>query len=351
MPDDIAIHSSTGDYVVSFVDVERHDSSEIGRFPVVDAFFRTDPRFDHHATVWIEATEQNKSLTTVERVICELRSHAMSREGHLLAIGGGIVQDVATLAASLYMRGVNWTYIPTTLLGMVDSCIGGKSSINTSTTKNLIGNIYPPQAVLIDTRFVYSLSRREIYSGFAEALKIAFCGGESSFVRMLELLKLPSNEMIPEIVHLSLTTKKWFIERDEFDQAERLQLNFGHTFGHALEVATDYQVPHGLAVAIGMACASRFAASRDAVHSQVKELEDSALLLARRGIDGDSHITFSPERFLAAFKSDKKHPPGHFRLVLPRSNPGVELSVLKASSSLEAELSECVSQVMSEVLS
>jgi 3-dehydroquinate synthase len=350
MLSDIEIRSSAGVYVVRFAELQSHDLTREGRFLVTDSFFKSDSRFDSQATVWIDAIETNKSLTNVERVICEFRDQGVSRSSHILAIGGGIVQDIATLAASLYMRGVAWAYAPSTLLGMVDSCIGGKSSINTYTTKNLIGNIYPPQEVLIDTRFADSLPCREVHSGLAEALKIAFCGGEASFYEMVELLDSFKDDNLSQIIHLSLTTKKRFIEIDEFDKAERLQLNFGHTFGHAIEVATDYRVPHGLAVAIGMACASRFVATQGEFPSHIKVLEDASLRLAKRGLEKETNISFSRERFISAFRSDKKHPPGSFRLVLPGARPGVFLTTLNNTPSLEEDLSDCAFTVMTEVL-
>ena len=347
---EIEIRASAGAYVVRFAELQPNDHVREGHLVVADSFFKSDSRFDAQDTVWIEAIETNKSLTTVERVICEFRDRGLSRSGHVLAIGGGIVQDLVTLAASLYMRGVTWAYAPSTLLGMVDSCIGGKSSINTPTAKNLIGNIYPPQEVLIDARFADSLPSRELHSGLAEALKIAFCGGEDSFYEMVELLDSSKADNLSQIIHLSLTTKKWFIETDEFDKAERLQLNFGHTFGHAIEVATDYQVPHGLAVALGMACASRFVASQGDIPSHIRNLEDTSLRLAKRGLEEETNINFSREHFVSAFRSDKKHPPGSFRLVLPGSRPGVNLVVLEKSSSLEEKLSDCASTIMNEVL-
>lgn len=319
-------------------------------FLVADSFFITDDRLDMATTIWIDAIESNKSLATVERVICELQRKGMQKTGLLLAVGGGITQDIATLAASLYMRGVVWVYAPTTLLGMVDSCIGGKSSINAPVAKNLIGNIYPPHRVLIDTRFVNSLPSREIYSGLAEALKIAFCGGESTLYKMLNLLNAKHVDNLAQIIQLSLTTKKWFIETDEFDKAARLQLNFGHTFGHAVEVSTGYKIPHGLAVAIGMTCATRFGATLKQLPNHVLDLEAACIHLARDGLKGSSSIDFNQECFLEAFRSDKKHPPGAFRLVLPGTRQGAELVLMDKTPSLEEELLECTTSVLREIL-
>jgi 3-dehydroquinate synthase len=308
-----------------------------------------DHRFCGDDHIWLDAIETDKSLSSVERIICELRERGMSRGDHLTAVGGGIIQDVSTLVASLYMRGVTWTYVPTTLLGMVDSCIGGKSSINTQKTKNLIGNIYPPSEVVIDTDFVTTLPPREKYSGIAEALKITYCGGEASFQRMTSLLKDLEAANIGDIIHLSLTTKKWFIEIDEHDTAERLQLNFGHTFGHAIESATNFAVPHGLAVAIGMICASEFASHHGRVHSCADDLNRISRDLVRKGLRDSSRFNFDVDRFSTAFRSDKKHPAGAFRLVLPSKNPGVRLTVMERTPTIEQQLEEIVTAVIGEV--
>lgn len=349
MHDDITIHSAAGTYVVRFASFAHHAMNDTRHFSVVDRFFVSDRRFHKNAHIWLDAIETDKSLGSVERIICELRERGMNRNDHLTAVGGGIVQDVSTLVASLYMRGVTWTYAPTTLLGMVDSCIGGKSSINTLTTKNLIGNIYPPTEVIIDAAFVSTLPPRERYSGIAEALKIAFCGGDVSFQRMTSMLGDLETTRMEDVIHLSLTTKKWFIEIDEFDRAERLQLNFGHTFGHAIEVATNFVVPHGLAVAIGMICALEFSVRNEQLHDSVDDLKRISRDLVIRGLRQSPKFTFDVNRFSAAFKSDKKHPAGSFRLVLPTRNPGVRLSVLERTPALERQLEEIVSAVMNEV--
>lgn len=350
MKDGLVIQSSAGSYSVDFTEVGFRRNASDSEFLIADSFFLADDRFDMATTIWIDAIEPNKSLGTVERVICELQRHGLGKTGVVLAVGGGIIQDIATLTASLYMRGVAWEYAPSTLLGMVDSCIGGKSSINSTAAKNLIGNIYPPRRILIDTCFVNSLPRREICSGLAEALKISFCGGESTFYKMLNLLAMKDMDNLTQIIHLSLTTKKWFIETDEFDKADRLQLNFGHTFGHAIEVSTEFKIPHGIAVAIGMTCASRFAAARKQLPNHVMDLEAACIHLAKDGLKGASKIQFNEEHFLEALRSDKKHPRGSFRLVLPGEQQGTEIVLLDRTLSLEEELLDCTSTVVNEVL-
>ncbi len=161
--------------------------------------------------------------------------------------------------ASVYMRGLQWAYIPTTLLAMCDSCIGGKSSINVGPYKNLVGTFHPPAAIMIDPGLVSTLSLEQTVSGLVEACKICYCRGTAAFQEYLDLKPSPSmtEGQIEQAVLLSLSSKKWFIEIDEFDRAQRLLLNFGHTFGHAIEGASHFRISHGIAVGVGMLCAIR----------------------------------------------------------------------------------------------
>ncbi len=138
-------------------------------------------------TIPVEANESLKTLAGCEEIVLALRAAGATRGSCLVAIGGGCVQDAATLVASLYMRGIPWIYAPTTLMAILDSCIGGKSSINVGATKNLIGNIYPPQSVRIDPAFTETLTPEMVVSGLAEGVKICFAGGPEAFSRFLEL--------------------------------------------------------------------------------------------------------------------------------------------------------------------
>ena len=138
-------------------------------------------------TIPVEANESLKTLAGCEEIVLALRAAGTTRGSCLVAIGGGCVQDAATLVASLYMRGIPWIYAPTTLMAILDSCIGGKSSINVGATKNLIGNIYPPQSVRIDPAFTETLTPEMVVSGLAEGVKICFAGGPEAFSRFLEL--------------------------------------------------------------------------------------------------------------------------------------------------------------------
>ena len=181
------------------------------------------PYLDTDFLIVIPAVEESKSLATVAYVIEKLRLLGANRNSHLIAIGGGIIQDIATFTASIFMRGISWSYYPTTLLGMVDSCIGGKSSINVGQFKNIAGNFYPPERILIDTDFCETLKQQELISGLCEAVKICFASRDEVLTKYLSFTEsngLVNEANLPDIINLSLMTKKKFIEEDEFDTPE-----------------------------------------------------------------------------------------------------------------------------------
>ena len=281
--------------------------------------------------LFVDAVESKKTLSTVEELVGLMQSAGVRRNSTVLAVGGGIIQDVVTLASSLFMRGIAWEYVPTTLLAMSDSCIGGKSSINTSTTKNLIGNIYPPNTVYIDTAFVKTLPTNELLGGLAEAAKICFCKGAVECEQFMEFGEHGTPEALTKTLPHVLNAKKWFIQTDEFDVAERKQLNFGHTFGHALEVASGHKIPHGLAVASGMRAAlffESFGRKLSAVERVLFEYTTTVVggieeCVHENDIDWDS--------FQKAFKSDKKHTQSDYCLVLPNANGGVRVEMIEKS--------------------
>jgi 3-dehydroquinate synthase len=281
----------------------------------------------------IHANETAKSLEHMADIVIKLRELGANRNTHVIAIGGGVVQDIATFATSIYMRGVSWTYMPSTLLSMTDSCIGGKSSINVLGYKNLIGNFYPPSDVYVDVNFAKTLTTEMIVGGLFEAGKICYAHGAESFASYLSHSPSAqiSVEAIRDIIALALETKKWFIETDEFDQNERLLLNFGHTFGHAIEAGTDFAVSHGVAVGAGMIVAVEYARKQGWL-SLTGQARTTALVehvLAMLGI-GHQPIAATPDHFdldriLEKFNNDKKHGSNAYRMICPQGDGGLEI--------------------------
>jgi len=204
--------------------------------------------------ILIDATEEQKNYTSLTGFIENLISNKFRRGNRLIAIGGGITQDITAFIASILYRGVEWIFFPTTLLAQADSCIGGKTSINIGKYKNQLGNFYPPEKIFIVPEFVKTLTELDFKSGMGEMLHFYLVSGVTDFKFYLERYKLAftDEKILQELVKRNLEIKKGFIELDEFDKGERLLLNYGHSFGHVIESLTNYSIPHGIAVSYGM---------------------------------------------------------------------------------------------------
>jgi 3-dehydroquinate synthase len=350
----LTIHSSTGAYTV---EIESHafQRSLAGlQNPVIiaDEFFRSTIA---PAAIFIPALETNKSLDASPAYIEQLRKGGANRQTHLVAVGGGIIQDLSAFIASVYMRGLVWSYVPTTILAMVDSCIGGKSSINVGPYKNLVGTFHPPQRILIDPALAHTLPIDQRASGLIEAAKICFCRGEQSFSQYLFHNPSPniSTEALQHIILESLHAKKHFIEIDEFDKKERLLLNFGHTFGHALEGASHYAIPHGIAVGLGILCALAFQRQRGidyAAAPSVAQLERHLHQMVHALPDLTQHLqSLSLDEILERIGSDKKHTTTHYTLILVAPTGEVILDRIPRTPETDARLKQSIQTMMDEV--
>jgi 3-dehydroquinate synthase len=278
------------------------------------------------------ALEKFKTINSASMIIEKMRSLGARRDSKVVAIGGGIIQDLATFAASSYMRGIDWNYYPTTLLGMVDSCVGGKSSLNVGKFKNIAGNFYPPQKIIIDPVFCKTLGKAQIIEGLFESLKICFAGTDDqidqfSRISLKDTLQADENSLT-DLIQLSLKTKKHFIEVDEFDQGIRLNLNFGHTFGHAIESASKYAISHGIAVGLGMLMAihvSEFFFNSSIKPKRASALEDHLLKLLNEVSDLKNNFEkVSRSQFITHFNSDKKHSANNYVMILINSEGVLE---------------------------
>ena len=307
------------------------------------------------AVLLFKATEKTKSLNFAPILIEQLRRAGATRQTRLVAIGGGVIQDLTAFAASIYMRGVSWIFIPTTILAMVDSCIGGKSAINVGPYKNLVGNFHPPAAVFVDPVLAVTLPLDQQASGIIEAAKICFCRGPEAFHRYLAFGPTPGMETVKltSLISHSLQAKKWFIEIDEFDSKERLLLNFGHTFGHAIEGASDYTISHGLAVGLGMLCAFEFV--RQSVTNEdpysrspmVRDLEEHlAALLHSVFALPERLASLSLEDALERFESDKKHNAENYVLILAKPSGQVAIQRIPKSPETRERVRTSIKKVM-----
>tara|TARA_Y100001970_G_scaffold293827_1_gene443587 strand:- start:22083 stop:23162 length:1080 start_codon:yes stop_codon:yes gene_type:complete len=205
-------------------------------------------------TLIVNSSEESKSFEQSSIFLKELLSKKIKKDNTLVAIGGGVVQDITAFLSSIIFRGIDWIFVPTTLLAQCDSCIGSKTSINFQSYKNVLGNFYPPKKVIIDETFLDSLPESEIKSGIGEMTHYYFFEG-SNFLKDIyhnyDNIVSRKKDISPYIIE-SLNIKKKVIEVDEFDTGIRNHFQFGHTFGHAIENASNYQINHGQAVTIGM---------------------------------------------------------------------------------------------------
>lgn len=211
----------------------------------------------------LNATEDEKTFSGVNKILDFLQSNQANRNTKIFAFGGGIIQDLVSFCAHIYFRGIDWVFIPTTLLSMSDSCLGAKSSINYGGFKNQLGAFHSPEEIIICAEFIKTLEEQEILSGLGEVFKFHLikdqCRGFTMFESIFMNLNLGSrldNQLAINLIYESLNLKKQYIEIDEFDKGPRKILNFGHTAGHALESVAGMYIPHGIAVTWGIAFAN-----------------------------------------------------------------------------------------------
>lgn len=213
--------------------------------------------FEGRDCIVLAAGEESKTFAVMERIIAQLIELRADRQTLIVGIGGGVVCDIAGFAASIFMRGVPFGLVPTTLLAQVDAALGGKNGVNVGGYKNMAGTFGQAEFVLCDTAFLATLPQREVLSGLAEVVKTAIVGDPELF----EILERGSWDWI-EVVRRAAAVKMGIVSRDRHESGERRVLNLGHTLGHAIEKVTDERVPHGFAVAVGMAHAANMAVER-----------------------------------------------------------------------------------------
>lgn len=265
----------------------------------------------------IDASEDNKSLERFPGYVDHLVARGIRRDHVLIAVGGGTIQDITCFLAASLLRGVAWAFFPTTLLAQADSCIGSKSSINCGKTKNILGTFTPPREIHICVRFLDTLDELDVRSGVGEILKVHAIDGPASFdvlARDYESL-FKDRAIMLRYVRRALEIKKVYIEKDEFDRGSRNVFNYGHSFGHAIEAATGFGVPHGIAVTIGMDMAN-FVAWRLGVAPESHFARMHSTLA--RNFLGYAGTPVPMDRFLDAIGRDKKNQgKGQVTLILP----------------------------------
>ncbi|HEY3341360.1 MAG TPA: 3-dehydroquinate synthase, partial [Anaerolineae bacterium] len=274
----------------------------------IDAFIHVMPSGESH-----------KTLATVEGIYRALSEHGLERGNPVIALGGGVVGDMAGFAAATYLRGVPFVQAPTSLLAMADSSIGGKVGVDTSFGKNLVGAFKQPELVVIDTACLRTLSVDELRCGYAEIVKAALIDGGAAYERVCAYTLGPDAGQDPELTQLLLDAidlKRRVVEEDPFEKGRRALLNLGHTFGHGVEAWSHFAIKHGQGVALGMLCAVRLSQSLGLCDEELAEsvehlLAASGLPVQLPGVDA--------QPIWQLMQSDKKKHAGKLRFVLLRA--------------------------------
>ena len=273
----------------------------------------------------VHSNEAIKSLSKVAEISEWLMDSGASKTTHLVGIGGGVVQDLSTFVSHIYYRGIDWTFIPTTLLSQADSCVGSKCALNLNGHKNQLGVVHTPKSVNIFTGFLETLPRSEIQSGFGEIAKLAVTGESQFLTEFKSYLREygMSTNNLTKIVYSSLNAKKFIIDQDEYESDLRRVLNYGHSFGHALESLTENSVLHGDAVVVGMDVIN-FIGLRREITDRKFYLEMSELFE-----EYFSHIklkkTFDANRWVQELNHDKKMRYGKMNFAIPVRNGDIRI--------------------------
>ncbi len=273
----------------------------------------------------IENGEQSKTLDNVTAFIdCMVRS-LVTRTDMVLALGGGVVGDMAGFAAAIYLRGIPYIQVPTTLLAAVDSSVGGKTAVDISAGKNLVGAFHQPALVYLDTDTLNTLDPAVLRDGFAEVIKYGIILDS----RLFDIVAVPDSFDLTKVIARCIEIKRDVVEQDEFDKGMRGLLNFGHTFGHAIEKLSAFTITHGSAVACGMVIAAKVA--------RVCGFTDYTDIITKvvKDYGFDTRCPYSADELYSVILSDKKRSGADITLVLPKEIGACTLERMPAGQVLE----------------
>jgi 3-dehydroquinate synthase len=349
---DFVVKSQQGSYDVNFYksvkEIEKYflDQSEL--FVMIDKniseIFKNQLKFtNRYPTYLIEANDLKKSLSQAEEIINWLVENQASKSSVILAIGGGFIQDLATFVSHVFNRGINWVYIPTTLLSQSDSCIGAKCGINVMNYKNQVGVFHAPTAVYIVEEFISTLTILDRVSGLGEILKLSLTGRNQFYAEFKEYIcsnDLSVTRILP-LIKQSLNAKKAIIEIDEYEKDVRRVLNYGHTFGHSLETITNYKIPHGIAVLFGIDVINylgmKWGVTEAKYYFEINDLIKKILI--------GGHINVGVPKFktielIDGIKKDKKMIKGNINFAILSSPGNIKIVPKKIDDYLYQQVSE-----------
>lgn len=274
----IEITSKLYDYKVEFVENVKEELTKFGcscAYVIDKNVYELYPHIfeeiDRTKIFYVEAVEAKKNIETVLELIKFWKKLGLKKNWKVICFGGGITQDITTFASNIFLRNIEWYFFPTTLLAMSDSCIGGKCGINLEEYKNQLGVFYPPKKIFIYEKFLNTLSEADYINGWGEILKFSLTENREFFELLLREKEYIPCSRIQEYIYKGLCVKKNIIEQDEFEGDLRRVLNYGHTFGHALEAYTNYRIPHGTAVIWGMDVVNYIACKKGILEKEVYE--------------------------------------------------------------------------------
>ena len=276
----------------------------------------SDAISSHPQILTLPAGEDHKNLDTIAKIYQYLIENHYDRKSYLIALGGGVIGDMAGFAAATFLRGIDYIQVPTTLLAQADSSIGGKTGVDFRGYKNMVGAFKMPSLVFANVDFLKSLDKRQFSAGFAEVMKHGIIRDESYYEWLLEHtdeINARSSSVLHQMLYRSNEIKRDVVERDPYEKQERMLLNFGHTIGHAIEKYSNFTLFHGECVALGCVAAAYISYKRGYIDAeQCYEIRDMfvpfGLPITLDRVD--------PEAILTLTKSDKKMANGHIRFIL-----------------------------------
>ena len=325
------IKSSIRNYTVEFSNNFIKSIDQIyndGDIIIFDNILYT-PELDKYRCIQLyNVTEQTKDFNNISTIINYI-IRKFNKKNKLIAIGGGITQDVVGFISSILFRGVEWIFYPTTLLAQGDSCIGGKTSINFNTYKNQLGNFYPPYKVIVCNEFLDTLTKIDIKSGLGEMLHFFLVSSKADYDFFIK-----NQHDFKKLTTRCLDIKRSYIEIDEFDKNERLILNYGHTFGHAIEAVTNNEIAHGIAVSVGMDVANFISYKKGYITYELFKRIQKTL----SSIYYDIKLP-NIEQLIIALKKDKKNISNKLNCVLTKGPGNMFLEEVEYSE-IESYLTE-----------